>query len=55
MTTATELRALCRELHDAVMKSPCLSVALPAVHNCIDHLTAIARVHELNEQVKDED
>ena len=46
VTTAHELRKLAAALRQALVASPCMSVAAPAVDSCIDHLTAIAAVHD---------
>ena len=46
--TGDELRALAAAIERANSESPANSVAWPVVRNCIDHLTAIARIHDLN-------
>ncbi len=43
---ATELRTLAEQIRQLCLKSPCISAALPVVQNCVDHLTALAAVHE---------
>lgn len=48
--TAQELRALAKAIEDECSTSPAMSIALPVVQNCVDHLSAIARVHELNHE-----
>jgi len=45
---SSELRALARAIDNRAAKSPCMSVALPIVRLCCDHLCLLARVHELN-------
>lgn len=48
MTTSTELRALAKKIEDACRESRCHSIAWPVVVIACEHITAIARIHELN-------
>ena len=48
--TGKELRALAIVLEKQVRKAPCYSVALPIVQNAVDHLRAVARVHDENQR-----
>lgn len=50
MTTAHQLRELAREIERACHDSPCVGIAAPIISNAVDHLCAIARIHELNEE-----
>jgi len=43
---SAELRELAAALERACVASPCVVAAMPIVRNCIDHLTAVAAVHE---------
>jgi len=47
-SVATELRELSDTIRAACAGSPCLSVAWPVVQNCIDHLRALAAIHEMS-------
>lgn len=49
-TTVQELRDLAKTIEQACAASRSMSIALPVVQNCTDHLLAIARVHELNQE-----
>lgn len=49
MTTADELRDLARRIEMLCMEHGCASVAGHIVKNAVDHLCALARIHELNE------
>lgn len=46
--TSQELRELVRVIEQACAASRAMSIALPVVQNCTDHLLLIARVHELH-------
>ncbi len=43
---SAELRDLAEKIRQLCLKSPCISAALPVVQNCVDHLTALAAIHE---------
>lgn len=48
MTTSSELRTLAKQIEQACLEAPCLSVAIDIVRPCVDHLNLLARLHELN-------
>jgi hypothetical protein len=50
MTTKTgdELRALAAAIERAKSESPIASIAQRIVGNCVEHLRAVARIHDLN-------
>lgn len=50
MSTAQELRMLARGIYDLAKANPSWSVVASIIENTTDHLSAIARAHELNEQ-----
>jgi hypothetical protein len=50
MSTAQELRTLAHQIHELAKANPSWSVVAPIIENLTDHLSAVARVHELNEQ-----
>lgn len=47
-STTTELRELAKQIESVTAQSPVLSVAMPIVRTCVDHLMLLARLHELN-------
>jgi preprotein translocase subunit SecB len=47
-SVAKELRELAAKIEHACLDAPCMGVAFPVVRNCVDHLTAIAAIHEKN-------
>jgi len=49
--TGDELRALADAIKCASEGSPIINVAGPIVRNCIDHLRAVARIHDLQQPV----
>lgn len=49
MKSGAELRELARQIEKLCEASPCMSVAYPIVSNAVEHLCAIARIHEMNE------
>lgn len=49
--TAEELRQLVQEIERCLETSKVYSVASAPVRNCIDHLSAIARIHEANQKI----
>jgi hypothetical protein len=53
MSTAQELRTLAHQIIDLTKASPSYSVVAPIIENVTDHLYAVARVHELNEQARE--
>jgi hypothetical protein len=48
MKTSTELRLLARGIENLCRESHCHSIAWPVIRIACDHLTAIAKIHELN-------
>jgi hypothetical protein len=46
--TAKELRKLAQAIENHTLQAPCMSVAMPIVRHCVDHLCLLARLHELN-------
>ena len=46
--TADMLRDLAKVIENQTLASPVLSIALPVVRSCVDHLNLLARVYELN-------
>ena len=53
--TAKELRALVLAINKVVSESPVMSIAQPVMSNACDHLSAIARAHECNEDRRQND
>lgn len=49
-TIANELRELCRVIEQACSNSHSMSIALPIIQNCVEHLSAIALINELNQK-----
>lgn len=47
-TTAQQLRKLAYDIKALLDASPCLNIAGAIIENAVDHLCAIARVHEVN-------
>ncbi len=47
--TSDELRTLADEISRTAEQSPAaISLWSPIVRNCVDHLRAVARIHDLN-------
>jgi hypothetical protein len=46
--TGNELRDLARKIEVVLMEAPCMSVALPIVRHCTDHLQLLAAHHDRN-------
>lgn len=49
--TGDELRALAAVIERAKSESPIASVAQRIVGECVDHLCAVARIHDLNAEL----
>lgn len=48
--TAAELRALARDIEGLARRSPCYSVVCKIVQVLCESISAVARIHELNER-----
>mgnify|MGYP003396092909 FL=1 len=48
---ASDLRDLAKKIEDLARDHPAYSKAHPAVQNCCDHLSAIARCEEANKEI----
>ena len=46
--TGDELRKLADAIERIREESPVLGITAPIIRNCIDHLRAVARIHDLN-------
>lgn len=49
--TGDELRTLAAAIERAKSESPIAGVAQRIVSNCVDHLCAVARIHDLNSTI----